>query len=322
MKKILAILSVVLLISSCGSDYVAIAGGEKITKGEFEFYLNSIKSQMSGTELATDEDWQTQEIEGMKAIDVAKERSLELAAQNIAYIEIADFLDVELTDAEERDIDRLELNFINQYGGKNNYNTVLKQLGINDDFIEMLCEAQVYSEKLSELALRNSPATDAEKEEAFNQLSKEYYNAKHILFATVDTTTRLPLSEEIRLEKKAKAEDVYQRIISGEDYDTLMKELSEDPGLETNPDGYLFGPGEMVPEFEQGTASVGYGEIVLVESSLGFHIIKRLPLVKEAVSDKVNAVVAQNKLSDAMAEWKQIARFNVVKNEEVFRNIS
>lgn len=322
MKKILAILSVVLLISSCGSNYVAIAGGEKITKGEFEFYLNSIKSQMSGTELATDEDWQTQEIEGMKAIDVAKERSLELAAQNIAYIEIADFLDVELTDAEERDIDKLELNFINQYGGKNNYNTVLKQLGIDDDFIEMLCEAQVYSEKLSELALRNSPATDAEKDKAFNQLSKEYYNAKHILFATVDTTTRLPLSEEVRLEKKAKAEEVYQRIISGEDYDTLMKELSEDPGLETNPDGYLFGPGEMVPEFEQGTASVGYGEVVLVESSLGFHIIKRLPLVKEAVSDKVDAVVAQNKLSDAMAEWKQMARFNVVKNEEVFRNIS
>ena len=322
MKKILVILSVVLALSSCGTDYVATAGGEKITRGEFEFYLNSIKSQMSGTELETDEDWQTQEIEGMKAIDVAKERALELAAENIAYIEVADFLDVDLTDAEEANADRLEQNFIMQYGGKNNYNIVLKQLGIDDDFIEMLCESQIYSEKLAELAVQLSPVTESDREVAFNKLSQEYYNAKHILFATVDTTTRLPLSDEERLQKKTLAEATYQRILSGEDYDMLMNELSEDPGLQTNPNGYVFGSGEMVPEFEQGTASLEYNGITLVESSLGFHIIKRLPITREDVSDKVEGAAAREKLDVAMNEWKTQARFNVVKNEELFRSIS
>ncbi len=322
MKKVLVIILAVLVLSSCGGDYVATAGDEKISIGEFEFYLNSIKSQMSGTELSTDEDWQTQEIEGMKAIDVAKERALELAAQNIAYVEVADFLDIDLTGAEEMDVKKLEQNFISQYGGKKNYNTVLKQLGIDDDFVEMLCESQVYSEKLAEIAISHSPITKNDEDAAFAKMSQEYYNAKHILFATVDTTTRLPLADDVKTQKKALAEETYQRILTGEDYDTLMNELSEDPGLQSNPNGYIFGSGEMVPEFEQGTASLEINNVILVESSLGFHIIKRLPLTKEDVSEQIMNTIAQNKLNDAMNIWKTEAQFNVVKNEEVFRSIS
>ncbi|MBS7298269.1 MAG: peptidylprolyl isomerase [Eubacteriales bacterium] len=322
MKKFLIILSAVITLSSCGTDYVATAGGERITTSEFNFYLSSIKSQMSDTELATEEDWQTQEIEGMKAIDLAKERALELAAENIAYIEIADYLDVELNDAEEANAEKLQQNFIAQYGGKKNYDIALKQLGVDDDFIEMLCESQIYSEKLAKLAAAENPVTDAERDAAFEKISNEYYNAKHILFATVDTSTRQPLSDEVKAEKKIKAEEVYQRILGGEDYDLLMNELSEDPGLETNPDGYLFGSGEMVPEFEQCTASLAYNEVGLVESSLGFHIIKRLPLDKASVSEQIESVAMLDKLTVAMDLWKEQAGFSVIKNEDVFRSIS
>lgn len=322
MKKILILLSVVFMLTSCGGEYVATAGGKKISTEQFGFYLNSIKAQMSDTELATEEDWNTREIEGSKAIDVAKERALELAAENIAYIEIADFLDVELSDAEEDDADKLRQNFITQYGGSKNYDNVLKQLGIDDAFIEMLCRSQIYSEKLTDLAVEKNPITDEDLDEAFQKVSKEYYKAKHILFATVDTTTRLPLSDEVKAEKKALAEQTYNRILSGADYDTLMNELSEDPGLETNPEGYVFGSGEMVSEFEQGTASIEYNGVILVESSLGFHIIKRLPITADDVSDKTENEAAAKKLEKAMNEWKTQAEFNVVKNEEVFRSIS
>ena len=65
-----------------------------------------------------------------------------------------------------------------------------------------------------------------------------------------------------------------------------------------------------------------YNGITLVESSLGFHIIKRLPITREDVSDKVEGAAAREKLDVAMNEWKTQARFNVVKNEELFRSIS
>ena len=104
MKKIFALFVCLCLLASCANaDIIATVGGTKITKGEFEFYLSSIKSQLSGTELKTDEDWQTQEIEGEKAIEVAKQRALEIASLNAAYREIAKALGLNLTEQEKQD---------------------------------------------------------------------------------------------------------------------------------------------------------------------------------------------------------------------------
>ena len=59
-----------------------------------------------------------------------------------------------------------------------------------------------------------------------------------------------------------------------------MNENSEDTGLETNPDGYVFTDGTMVSEFEDAVKGLKPGEYTkeLVESSYGYHIIKRLEL--------------------------------------------
>ena len=64
MKKLIPLLLSVLLLSSCSGNTAVTVGDIKITQSEVEFYLDSIKSQMSDTELQTDEDWQTKEIEG------------------------------------------------------------------------------------------------------------------------------------------------------------------------------------------------------------------------------------------------------------------
>ena len=54
MKKLLVLMLSVLLLTSCGSKPVATVGNIKITQSEFEFYLDSIKMQMSDTELQTE----------------------------------------------------------------------------------------------------------------------------------------------------------------------------------------------------------------------------------------------------------------------------
>lgn len=325
MKKLLIVLSIIssLLLSSCGANYAARAGDWEITAGEINFYLSSIKSQMSGTELASDEDWQTQEIEGMKAIDFAKERALEAAAENVAYVEIADFLDVELTDAEEQQVDTIKNSLVSQYGGASGYRSFLKSQKIDDDFIEMLCESMIFSEKLTELAIKNKPITEEEKTaEAEALASSGNYKAKHILIATIDTQTRQPLPDDKKAEAKKKADELYARVLAGEDFDTLMNEYSEDPGLATSPDGYVFSSGEMVPEFENCVVSLEFNELGFVESDFGYHIIKRLPLEKTDLADKVESSIKSKKLSDAMAEWKTQAGFVVTKNDSVFADIS
>lgn len=81
----------------------------------------------------------------------------------------------------------------------------------------------------------------------------------------------------------AKAEEVLAKIAAGEDFDALIVEYGEDPGMTEEPGkttGYLIGPGtvDYITEFKNGATSLGkVGDTSdLVYSSFGIHIIKRI----------------------------------------------
>ncbi len=117
---------------------------------------------------------------------------------------------------------------------------------------------------------------------------KEYYNenyvrAKHILI----------MSGEDGKTAKKEAEKVLALAKKGEDFDKLIKEYGEDPGTEAYPDGYTFTYNEMVPEFEKAAFELEVGKISdLVETTYGYHIIKKEPLLELGESDI--AVIGEN----------------------------
>ncbi len=80
-------------------------------------------------------------------------------------------------------------------------------------------------------------------------------------------------------EASKKADQIYQRVMSGEDFATLAKELSDDKGSGQNGgDLSWFQTGQMVPEFENAAFGLqNIGDITQpVRSQFGFHIIKLL----------------------------------------------
>lgn len=123
--------------------------------------------------------------------------------------------------------------------------------------------------------------TDAEVNAYLEETGQ--YRVKHILLSTTDEN-RQPLEDEaVIAQKKATADDLLAQLRAAEDpialFDELMHQYSEDPGLESNPEGYTTSKGEMVPVFEETSLALKVGEISeVVDSGLGYHIILRLPM--------------------------------------------
>ena len=136
-----------------------------------------------------------------------------------------------------------------------------------------------YGERVLAESERFNPSDDVLKEVFANN----FYKAQHILVMTIDQTTGQKLPQEQLDAKKAEIEALLKQAKGGADFHKLMMEHSEDPGKESAPDGYVFSEGEMVTEFYEGTkALVENGISDIIESSYGYHIIKRIPLDMEA----------------------------------------
>ncbi len=91
---------------------------------------------------------------------------------------------------------------------------------------------------------------------------------------TVDTSSVDKVNEEIKI----KAESVLKRVKLGEDFTTLAKEFSEDPGSkDKGGDLGYFSKGVMVPEFEQAAWDLKVNQVTdqLVKTQFGYHIIKK-----------------------------------------------
>ena len=115
--------------------------------------------------------------------------------------------------------------------------------------------------------------------EADAYYKENYVRAKHILILTTDAKTGAPLSSYEKSAAKEKAEYILKQLKNGGDFDKLMNEHNQDPGVSQSPDGYVFTKGEMVAPFENAAFALKVGEVSpIVETDYGYHIIKRLAL--------------------------------------------
>jgi peptidyl-prolyl cis-trans isomerase C len=157
----------------------------------------------------------------------------------------------------------------------------------------------------------------------------ELARATHILFATKDLKTGLPLSTADKEAKKTKAEAVLQRARQGEDFTALAAAFSEDPGVKDNKGEYKFARAKddprraMVPEFEAAAFSLQTNQVSdLVLTDFGYHIIKlheRIPAqkrpfdeVRERIQEHLLNAELEKRMPDYFAQVKQAAGVEVL----------
>ncbi|MGB9780203.1 peptidylprolyl isomerase [Caldanaerobacter sp.] len=277
-RKIALILAVIFIgvsLSACSSkkeavsgDVVAVVNGEKITNAEYQQIFNQVKEQIESSPTYTKDIWD-KDYQGKKFLDLVKENVLDSLVAQKLLLQEAKKKNITVTDKEVEE----EYNKEKQFNSKVTKEQIKDYLIIDKLFAEYTKDVKVTEEELKKYY-------DEHKE------SFEIAKARHILVADEKT-----------------AEDIYQRLMKGEDFAALAKEYSIDTATKDN-GGELgeFPRGVMTPEFEDVAFSLKPGEISKpVKTQYGYHIIQ-LESITLKPFDEVKATIESYLLHDKKNE--------------------
>lgn len=267
-KAILTVLLAVLILlpvfTSCAtddkvSDNVLEVYGYKISRDEYTYYYRNYRK--------ADPDADMEEI---------KDKCEEAIREAYALYMLADKVGYKLTDEDKAAIESDVAEGKSLYGEGESFETALEQANMTEDVYRRVIALQTL-----EISLRNfmseesSGAIALDDETVENDVRENFIRIRQILISNDDG--------ESTEENSALADAVCLRVNNGENFEALLKEFSED---EQQPaDGYCFTYGQMIPEVENASKKLEENDVSgIVKSSVGFHIIKRLPITDEFIS--------------------------------------
>lgn len=232
---------------------VATYDGGKVTKSEFAIYYKTFQPMLSYFGYPD---------------DIIPEQTANKAALDEIIIKEAKNEGITLPEDRKKEIDE-------QFKDEEQVSQLEAQ-GININQMK-----QLYYDDALISAYIDKKVADANDEEVLNYIKSSEENANlnsyetsHVLFKTT-SESGTALSDEEKAAKKAKAEETLNRAKNGEDFATLAKELSEDTGTKENGGNYVvYMDGQTEERYQNAVISMQVGDIVIVESSYGYHVIK------------------------------------------------
>lgn len=276
--------------------------GKDISKALLRYCLSNLKlgnPEMSDEELSN------------TAVDVLK--------QYVAVDLMAEMTDVALTKEVEdyyNQIISLSIEQTNAQEGTS-YEKELDKLFMTDSVYRYATKNSLLTEVLfneysAEDGKKYTPVTDSE---ILDLAKKEYVRVKHVLIKTDE------IEDEEELKKaKALAEDIRDRATAGENFEELVKTFSAD-GMDVEK-GYYFTTGRMVPEFEAASFMISVGNVAMVESTYGYHIIKKYEMLDEhilgdaSLRSEIESAVYSKKFVDEIKATQEALEYTINDNFE------
>lgn len=230
--------------------------------------------------------WDGQFLDGLTLGQYAKKQSEDVLKSYAALESAAAEYGITLTDEDKEALKKDLATAQEQAGGEEKFKESLDMMGISQETFDRISATNYLYNHLLEMVTEEGSDFYLEPE-GYNQFAAY---ADHILLAKKDLSTNTDLSEEEAAAKRETAENLLAQLQAADDVETLFAQLadenSEDTGRASNPDGYVFGKGEMVQEFEDAAFSLEPGQISgIVETTYGYHIILRKDLLKKLEDD-------------------------------------
>ena len=201
-------------------------------------------------------------------------------------------------DQVDTEMDRRLQYFISQIGSKEElekyYNKSITDIKAD---LRSVIREQVLTQQVRGGITSGIKITPSEVKDYFNKIPKDSLPLieTEIKYAVITMKPKLTIEEKAYA--KQKIAEIRKRIMNGEDFATLARIYSEDPGSALK-GGELgdFSRGVMYPEFEAAAFALQENEISpIVETEAGFHILKLIKRKGEYIN--VRHILIQNKIS-------------------------
>ena len=304
---------------SDGSRVVATVNGEEITDYDIRYYIYSEASAYASANSITEDqlgdyDWD-QEVDGKKLSDTIREKAVADAIGEVITLQKGAANNITLDETTANQI-ATQISTLKATYGEDGLALRARTMGVSsvkqyEKMYKKVMTLQSVQQDIEENADKYYP----EDKSVLNDYRQDgKASVKHILIKTDSSSNSGDNADaQPQEDKKAKAQEILDRIKNGEDFDALMKEFNEDTG-ETET-GYTFTEGQMQPEFEEAAFALNIDEVSdLVETTYGYHIIKRIPGMyelqaywendKDAKIKKKDSKIAKISVKDVMSDVK------------------
>ena len=273
------------------ADAVAVVDGEEVPRQDYDAVISqaktSYKNQKREFPAAGSQEFQT-----------LRNQVVQFLVQREQFEQEAAELDIEVTD---KQVDARLAQVQKQYfqDDKAKYEKQLKEQGLTERQVRNDLRAQIISEKLFAKVTGDVKVTDKQIEEYYAKNKAQYSQ---------------PESREVRhilVKSKAKADDLYDQLKGGANFEALAKQHSEDTGSKANGGKLTITRGQTVAPFDQTAFLLNKNAISRpVKTEFGFHIIQPLADAKPAkvtplteVKASIKTQLQQTKKNEAMTKW-------------------
>lgn len=347
--------------AASNESIVATMDGYNIPVSEYKYYLEVQKQTMLASAQQdpsfSEETFWTSKIGDIDALEFAKQKAFEAIKSEKIQYNMAKEAKTALTDEEIKSIDdNIQTNIIDVLdasntsgagvgagtGNKANADKAfVAQYGFSIDVLRNVQLEYYTVQKYQSSEISNMKDEDAnidtnyaknpewfKEDTQFRKGAEEAVWARHILITVAETATQAEKDAA-----KKKAEDLIAQIKAGADFATLAKDNSEDPGSKDRGGDYVFGKGQMYPDFEAAAFALSPGQITEtpVLTTAGYHIIKleekfagdqpvSLECAKNYYEFGINFIKYKVYMGK-LAELEKDPKYNIVNNQSVYDTI-
>lgn len=300
----------------------------KATNGElFESYL---RYQVSSFTSQGADETQVREFlnkkgeDGKTGGDLIKEQGLDYLKMIAATEKLAAENDIKLTAEEKKTIKDDKDKQIDQMGGRSKFVQTLKDQHMTEEVYDFLGSFSKLQQKTMSALFNKGGKFAMSEADVIKKVTDGNIRAKHILI-------QAKKEDKDYADKVKKAEGIAARLNKGEDYDALMKEFGEDPGMKSTPEGYIFNKeGKLISDpsttfdktFTAESFKLQVNQISgLVKTDFGIHIIKRFPLDEAYVKSKIDTFYPSFASEAFQSKLNEIVKTLKVETTDAYKNI-